>query len=370
VGIEGSYFYDDAFRASQENGQLSLLVNLNYQVWTKNQRLKLILKPYLRLTAFDKSRSHVDLREGYLLYSAKQWDAKVGFQNIASGYAQGFSVMNVINQTDDLEVPWAPVSLGQPLINVGYLTQSFALRAMVMPYFRQKKYPNFDSRINIFPLPINPNDTEIEPHALNWAVKLSDKFLDDKLETEVVYYQGLATTPYILPSNDFSSLRLQYRTMNYLGVASQYVWKSLVMKAEYAHRWQNNQRYWGGMLGLEYPFANLGGSAIEMNIFAEYFYDSWRDSNHFPFSKVALLGNRIDFGDIQSTTLYMKMLLLPTGDTFNRLFVNLEASRRIVNHWETKISWVTYVGKNIPISEPLTVIQHVNNVTVTLNRFF
>lgn len=370
LGLEGTYFYDSPFLASQENGQLSLLINLNYQAWTKNQRLKLIIKPYLRITAFDKSRSHIDLREGYLLYSAKQWDAKIGFQNIASGFAQGFSVMNVINQTDDLEVPWSPVALGQPMFNFGYLKKSFALRAMAIPFFRAKKLPNFDSRLNIYPLPINTQSAEIESNNLSWSVKLSDKFLDDKLETEIVYFEGLSNTPYIIPSSDYSSLNLNYRKMNYLGCASQYIWKSLVIKGEYAYRWQNNQNYWGGMLGLEYPFANIGGSAIEMNLFAEYFYDAWRDKNQFPFSKIALLGNRVDFGDIQSTTLYMKMLLLPTVNTFNRLFVNLEASRRILNHWESKISWVSYIGQAIPITEPLTVIQHVNNVTISLNRFF
>ncbi|PWK17623.1 hypothetical protein LV89_04339 [Arcicella aurantiaca] len=370
IGLEATYFYDSPFLPSQESGQVSLLVNLNYQAWTKNQRLKLIIKPYLRITAFDKSRSHIDLREGYLLYSAKSWDAKMGFQNISSGFAQGFSVMNVINQTDDLEVPWSPVALGQPMINLGYLKKNFAFRAMAMPFFRVKKLPDFDSRLNIYPLPINTQNAKIESNNVSWAIKLSDKFLADKLETEVIYFEGLSNTPYIIPTPDFSSLNLNYLRMNYLGLSSQYVWKSLVVKGEYAYRRQNNQEYWGGMVGFEYPFANIGGSAIEMNLFAEYFYDAWRDKNHFPFSKIALLGNRVDFGDIQSTTLYMKMLLLPTENTFNRLFVNLEISRRMMNHWETKISWVSYIGQAIPKTEPLTVMQHVNNVTISLNRFF
>ncbi len=369
LATEASYFYKNPYRAPQKNYQVSGLVDFTYTAWNPSKCLRLIVHPFARLTTGDPSRSHVDLREAYLSYFLKKWDFNLGFQKKSYGFAQSFSQMNVLNQNDDLETPWSVTALGQPMADIGFSTENITLRAYVLPFFRKKILPNTDSRLYIFPLEVSQNNAPISPETPAWSFTFKGKLFRQKLETDLVFYKGLSNLPNVSLLPNYT-LQLAYNDVSHLGLGLQYIFHSLIIHAEGSRRWQNAQNYLGYNFGLEYPLANIFSTKASVILTGEYYNDGWKRKNNFPFDNVLQLGSRLDFGDVQSSILFFQFLYLQNTNAVKKTFTNIEYSRRILNSWEIKLNWIFYAGKKIPITDNLTVLQHVSNLNIKLSKYF
>ena len=63
----------------------------------------LTVVPMLRLDSSDERRQHFDLRELNWLHAAPTWDLLVGIGKVFWGVTEARSLVDVINQTDQVE---------------------------------------------------------------------------------------------------------------------------------------------------------------------------------------------------------------------------------------------------------------------------
>ena len=92
--------------------------------------------PFGRLDAVDARRTHVDIRELKLDGLAGAWSYTVGVDTVFWGKTEAVHLVDIINQTDQVEDLDDEDRLGQPMLRLGYLAEIGEFSGFFMPYFR------------------------------------------------------------------------------------------------------------------------------------------------------------------------------------------------------------------------------------------
>jgi hypothetical protein len=339
VAGEVRYFGDATAHSDQlEGAQTSLILSPELR-WRTDDRDRFSLIPYLRLDGRDNERSHADLREAYWLRVGSDWEWLIGINRVFWGVTESRHLVDIINQTDEIDAFDGEEKLGQPMINLTTRRDWGSLSLYILPGFRERTFSGREGRLRPAPH-IDSDSAEYEASAeqrhTDLAIRYSH-YLGD-WDIGAYHFYGTSREPLVRPSADGERLVPFYELINQTGIDLQYTREAWLWKFEGIHRKSRKEHFTAVAAGFEYTRYQLAGSRADLGLLLEYLYDG-RDANPTlapptPFDNDLFLGARLALNDVQDTSVLMGVVI--DRDDRSRLF-SIEAERRLGSHWTIEL---------------------------------
>jgi hypothetical protein len=318
-----------------------------YFEWNKGKQL-LQVTAFSRLDQYDTASTHADLREFYYRYSAKKWEASLGFKKIFWGVAESNHVGDVINQLDGLEGFDIEQKLGQPMIHLSWTPNWGTIDVIGMAYHRQLRFPGPQGRPRP-PSVLNYDSTKYESKEEEYqpeiAVRYSHSF--SIFDIGVSYFNGTTRPPIFVPEDPTDTTNFNffafYESIQQASFDLQAFTGPVLWKAEGAYRISNNnvrtgvkekKEIYSFVGGIEYTFGNLFRSGADLGVIVEYNYDNRGIELITALDNDMFYGLRLALNDVQSSDLLIGYIVDNTNST-QRYFA--EANRRLGETWKLSL---------------------------------
>jgi hypothetical protein len=361
----------------QHNNSASVAMELEYYAAWDNYDKSLTFTPFVRLDQHDEERSHGDLRELSYQQVFDNWELRLGISKVFWGVTESQHLVDVINQTDQVENIDGEDKLGQPMIKASMERDWGILDMFILPGFRERTFQGIEGR----PRPLLVVDTDQAAYessdkqrhidyALRWFNYLGD------IEMGLSYFNGTSREPLLIPGSNNSGAVLipYYPQMQQAGLDAQLTTAEWLWKLELIARdWQamdNNaqlidQRFVALTGGFEYTFVGVAQSDADLGLVAEYLYDDRNEEATSFFQNDLMLGLRLAMNDAKSS----EALLGVIHDLDNQEFMlSLEASRRFAHHWTASLEVRSF--NHVDSNSSLAAIARDDFIQLDITRYF
>lgn len=331
LSLEGFLFLSNPAWDEQENQSASVAGNIEFFHDFQNN-LSFTLEGFYRLDSQDKERSHGDLRLAQFLYYTDNFEITAGLGHVFWGATEFVHLVDIINQTDQVEALDGEEKLGQPMIHLSVPLDTYVLEAFALPWFRERTFPGRNGRFRS-PLPVDTDSAQYESsseeHHQDFALRAFTNFAD--ADVGISYFRGTARDPVLLPAFDQVSgtafLYPYYEQINQTSLDVQLIAEEWLLKGEAYYRTGQSRSYVATTFGFEYTFVGIFETMMDMGVLGEYVFDD-RDSGWLPtiFDNDIMGGVRLTVNDMASSTLLLGLIRdLDSGSTI----VSIESSRRL-----------------------------------------
>ena len=308
----------------------------------------LTVAPFARYDGADSRRSHADLREAYFLtYGAigeGEWELRLGVDRVFWGVTESQHLVDIINQTDLVEHPNKESKLGQPMAHLTFSAEWGILEFFALTYHRARTYPGRHGRLRSA-IPIDEEHVSYESAAGEWRVDLAARYSHSlgPLDFGLSVFDGTSRDPFITPHVDergMVSLRQHYERIRQFSVDAQLTIESWLLKLEALHRegarnlLGMEEDYAAFVMGGEYTFNSIFGSAADLGLLAEWNYDERRERSNSEFQNDLFYAVRLALNDTQSTEVIAGVLA--DADHTTRT-LSVELKRRLSDQWSVKL---------------------------------
>ena len=332
VGVEFRNFPDEPQFVDQFDGTQSSAILTPELRWRSDDRShQFKITPFVRLDGRDDERTHFDLREAYYRHVGSQWELLLGLNQVFWGVTESRHLVDVINQKDAVEDIDEEDKLGQPMINLAFQRDWGRLDLYALLGFRERTFPGSDGRLRP-PFPVDENASRFESGAgndrLDLAVRWSH-FLGD-WDVGVHLFHGTGREPRLLTDPARQRFIPFYEVTNQAGLDLQYTKEAWLWKLEALVRDGQGSTFGAGVAGFEYTFYQVGKSAADIGLLAEYLYDG-RDDDAPPtiFDNDIFIGTRLAFNDVQDSAILLGAVIDNSDQSVAAFF---EAGRRFGQH--------------------------------------
>lgn len=417
--VESEARYFDVQQGRGLTGSIAGLVDV-FQP-TSDPDLSLIAELFYRHDADDPRRSHGDLRQAYLQALARDVELYAGWRRIFWGVTEARSLVDTINQTDLVEDIDGGAKLGQPMIQLRWLSPVGTVDAFVLAGTRQRTFPGPEGFPRI-PFPIARRASRFpdgEQNRLDYALRW--QFRGPGLDLGLSWFDGTARDPDFLPclaeGSDFPNtergpncnlqdavpeqplpgplidllqlLRLapsdetleaetRQKVMDNLvlvpgyprerraSVDLQYLNAGLALRLEALARHRGGDWMTAAVAGLEYSLPRFFDTDWNVSGLFEYLYDQ-RDGDVFTqrFANDLFFGTRVSLNDLAGSVVLAGVIVEP--DFGNRLF-SVEASRRLWSDW--RLTADVRIFSDLPDDPLVDLIDGQDRIRILLQRFF
>lgn len=331
VELEATGFFEGPQFAGQERHAASIAGTATLLLEWQDGDVAFRFTPFGRIDEADNRRTHFDIREFKLDWATGPWSFTVGADTVFWGKTEAVHLVDIINQTDQIEGLDDEERLGQPMVRIGYLADIGEFSGFFMPYFRERTFPGTKGRLRSNPpaavsAPIY--DTDLKEWTPSGAFRFAGVFGDVDLGLSAFY--GLSRDPSFFFDGRF--LRPVYEEIGQLGLDVQYTTGATLWKGEAIGRiGQKNARFQeedfaAATGGLEHTLFGIADSNADLGLILEYAIDSRFDDAATVFQNDAIFGARLALNDEEDTS----VLLTAAVDVEDaETGVRLEASRRL-----------------------------------------
>jgi len=330
ISLEGFLFFSDGAWDDQEKQSVSMAANIEiYHEFLSN--LTFTLTGFYRQDSQDNKRSHGDLRLAELLYYTDNYELTAGFGRVFWGATEFVHLVNIINQTDQVDALDGEEKLGQPMIHLTVPYDWGVIEAFALPWFRERTFAGTNGRFRP-PLPVNRDKTKYESSSeaqhLDIACRVSTNLANADIGFS--YFRGTARDPALLAARDSKNnlyLFPYYQQIDQTGLDIQLIAGEWLLKAEAYYRSGQSRSYLATTLGFEYTFTGIVDTMIDVGLIGEYVFDD-RDDGWLPtvYENDIMGGVRLTVNDMADSSLLFGIIRdLDNGSTI----IALEASRRI-----------------------------------------
>ncbi len=362
--LENRWFFEEGLYPGQKQNFWSFAVKPEFNLeWDKGKQ-SLISSFFFRWDQHDQRRTHFDIRELYYQRVGKRWEWSVGFKKIFWGVTESVHLVDIINQTDQVEGFDGEQKLGQPMIQASINSNKGTFDFFYLPFTPRRQFPAAEGRLR-FPQELARRDIEVnsdlESFYPSFAVRWSQYF--GPVDIGVSNFYGVGREP-IFQANgdDFSAL---YPIINQTGLDLQVTSGPVLWKMEGIYRYADEQDFTAWAAGLEYTFSNIASSGLDIGVLAEYLYDS-RDALAISnLDHDLFLGTRLAFNDTQSTELLMGAVLDLNG---KGAIISAEGSRRLGANW--KVTLESRVFSNLEPNQLAYFLRDDSFLLLQISRFF
>ncbi len=287
-----------------------------------------VFTPFFRLDQQDDERSHVDIRELYYLAAGDTWELKAGVSRIFWGVAESRNVVDIINQTDQVEGVTSDAKLGQPMINFTSIRDWGDLGIYILPGFRERTFSGNDGRPRL-PFAVDTDNAQYESgdkaQHVDFALRYSTYV--DVLDIGLSVFNGTSREPLLVPNAAGTEFQPLYYQVTQVGLDLQATLESWLLKFETVHRTGDLITDHAELVtGFEYSFYGVNDSNLDIGVVAEYLWDERDQQATHTFQNDVLLGLRFALNDEQSTEALVGTIIDLDG---NGNTLTAEASRRI-----------------------------------------
>lgn len=320
----------------QDSVQPSVVVEPEWHWEWQDGQSSFTLMPFGRWDGMDDERTHVDIREAMYLYYDGDVEFRLGIGKVFWGVTESQHLIDVINQTDAVESVDGEAKLGQPMVQLNYLTDYGAIEGFVLPYFRERTFAGSDGRLSVPGVDQNnaKYESSREEKHIDYALRYTHSW--DIWDLGVSYFNGTNRDPYfVFSDHDDLPLAPYYAQMDQVGLDLQGLWGDWLWKLEVLRRWsQDDHSALTG--GFEYTLIGIADTAWDLGLLGEYLYDSRGDEASVVGQNDLFLGARWVLNDMAGT----EVLVGVSQDLdFSRSrTARLEASSRINNAWKWNIN--------------------------------
>lgn len=344
VGIESRAFSSDALHPGQERHDASLVLapELYFELGSGG----VVFEPFARIDVSDDQRTHFDLRSLSWEGAAGNWEFKLGIGRVFWGVTESQHLVDIVNQSDFVENPDGEDKLGQPMVNVGRVTDYGVFELFVLPGFRERTFAGVGGRLRPG-LVVDADgvgyESEDESNHIDLAARWSH--FVGAFDLGISWFRGTSRDPRFVPlmgATGPTGLTQYYDLMEQFGLDVQWTSDAWLWKLEGITRDTDfGGRYWALTAGFEYTLYQILGSDADLGIVVEYLGDDRGDAATTAFEDDIFVGGRIAANDVTgSQLLFGGIVDRGNGATF----LNLEGSRRLSNNWTVEVQTRAFLG--------------------------
>lgn len=335
-------------------GHQSVSLQAEYYGAYNNNRDLLAFTPFLRYDRQDDDRSHVDIRDLSWIHVSKRFELRTGLRKVFWGVTETRHLVDIINQTDNLENADGEDKLGQPMVNLSWVTGRGIVDFYVLPWFRERRFAGAGGRPRL-PFLVDERGATFESGAeeqhvdlaLRWSHSLGD------LELGLSHFEGTAREPAFdlqivadATGRPVSAVFVpHYYQMAQSSVDAQYFLGDWAFKIETVSRAGGGWRYEAATAGFEKTFVGLFGSRWDVGVVAEYLWDE-RGTGGPSFAEDDIAtGLRFTANNtLDSTLLIVFVADAASGETTSVL----EGSTRVGANWKLVLEGSLFSGGVAP----------------------
>ena len=370
ISLQTRLFFNKPAFSRQDEQNISAALEPEYYLDWADGSQTLSFKPFFRYDANDDERTHGDIRELYWRLEHQQFMFKAGFDVVFWGVTESQHMVDIINQTDWVEDIDGEEKLGQPMLNLDYLTDNWGTwQAYLLPYFRERTYPGERGRLRNQPVvdgddPLYESGDE-EKHidlGLRWSHYIGD------WDIGLAHFSGTARDPLLIPSGSVEKpelvplyLQIDQTSLDVQATKGAWLWK-----LEAIYNDNSVENYYATVGGFEYTHFGLSDTPADLGWLLEYHYDE-RDENALSSLQNDLYGGvRLTGNDIAST----RVLAGVTFDIDSHSSIgNVEAVRRLGETWTISLEARLFTNVDDE-NDPLYPIKEDDYIELELSRFF
>ena len=330
VAVQARYFINDPLpqNSQQHNTYLSTSAEPEYFHEWDDGNQTFTFTPFVRLDQHDDERTHGDIRELVWHKVFDTWELKAGISKVFWGVTESNHLVDVINQTDNVENIDGEDKLGQPMINASIERDWGVIDVFLLPYFRERTFADEEGRPRFFPVGDALYESSDEENHIDYALRLLNYL--GEWEVGLSYFDGTSREPTF---NQFSNQPF-YRQMQQYGLDAQMTTEEWLWKIEAIRRNWSAEDFLAVTAGFEYTFVGIYESDADLGLVIEYLYDDRGDTATTFFEDDVLTGLRLTLNDEQSTEALLGVIV----DTeTEELIISLEASRRLGDSWKLEL---------------------------------
>lgn len=300
------YFIEDGSDPAQPDYNFSLSANAEFE-WTWGRDRQLVINPYGRLDQHDPKRSHFDFREAkYLHVFPNDWEVRVGLDRVFWGVTEAAHLIDIINQTDQVENVDDEDALGQPMVKLAIPSDIGLFEFYALPYFRERTFASRKGRPRGDFL-IDVNNAAYESAAEEWHTDFAARYSHyfGPVDIGISHFSGTGRDPLFRPQMRAGEIVLQpfYAQVEQSSVDIQATLGPTLYKFEGFSRNEFGERYYAASGGIEYSFYQLFETDADLGVVLEYIYDSrGRNGATTPFANDIFGGLRWALNNEQSST--------------------------------------------------------------------
>lgn len=224
--LQGNYTYStienpdgDDFKWLEERLQLKLD--------TSKEPFRLFLKTDALYDHIDE-KGDLELREGYVDYTAQKWDLKIGRQIITWGVGDLLFINDVFPKDYEAFFSGRPLEYlrkGIDGIKFGVYPDFASFEIIVIPVFEPNKYPDPKRFFMFDPMPLVTNREGKKPSAKFENTELALRVYRDikGFDASLYFYRGYFRKPYMIPDNinNTTKISLHYPELSIYGASLQ-----------------------------------------------------------------------------------------------------------------------------------------------------
>ena len=379
--LEPRGFTQSPAHPHQSRHGLSLAVQPEIHHAFDDGRQSLLFTPFLRIDTADGERTHFDVRE--LLYQRvfDSAELRAGIGRVFWGVTESYHLVDVVNQTDLVENVDREDKLGQPLVNLTLIRDWGALDLFVLPGFRERTFPGREGRLRTEPF-VDTDRTTYESGAgrrrIDYAVRWSHAIGD--FDVGVAHFHGTSREPRfeLLPVCADGGpapvsgcrpvgavLAPRYDVVRRTSLDLQATRDAMLWKLEALHESGHGESWIAWVAGFEYTWFGIDESAVDLGLLVEHLFDGRGGHAPGPLENDVFAGVRFALNDEAGTDVLAGVIADAEGDATT---LNLEASRRIGEHWKVEVEARAWIG--VAENDPMFPLQRDDYVQFTLSRFF
>ncbi len=330
IESEYRYFYNKSLFEGQKEHYPSLAFRPEYSYkWNKGYE-SLNFKGFFRIDR-DKERTHWDIRELYYQKAKKNWELSIGLKKVYWGVAESNHLVDIINQTDQVESFDGEKKLGQPMVQFSLVTnKTGTFDFFYLPYHRKRTFAGSEGRLR-FPTVIDKDDIHYESGAEEWRQDFAVrwKHFVGIADIGASYFYGNGREP-LFTFDQSGNINAFYPVIHQAGIDLQITHNAFLWKIESIYRHADAQDFTALVAGLEYTFSNIDGNGLDIGVLTEYLYDERDELALNALQNDLFIASRIAFNDTNDTSILLGGIFDLDGSS--RIF-SLEASRRIATSW-------------------------------------
>ncbi len=357
LALEGRWYYETGAHPGQRSHATGFVMEPKLYVEDVEGR-SLTVAPFFRYDGADPRRTHLDLREAYLLLFGKigddEWEVRLGADRVFWGVTESRHLVDIINQTDLVEHPNEEAKLGQPMVHITWSGDWGAAEIFALPYHRERTFPGRSGRLRT-QLIVDAERVSYESPAAEWHVDVAARYSQSfgPLDMGVSVFDGTSREPCLVclpPRLDRSGAQVlvpYYEQIRQFGLDAQLTIESWLFKIEAIHRAGarnqigREQNYGAFVLGGEYTFNSVFGSAADLSLLGEWNYDGRGRNATNIFNDDFFLAARLAFNDVDSTEIVASILGDADHSTRSMTF---ELGRRLSDQWSLHLEALVILG--------------------------
>ena len=317
----------------QQDQDFSLALKPEYYTDWANGDQQFVFAPFFRYDTADNQRTHADIRELYWQIEHDRWVGKIGVDVVFWGVTESQHLVDIINQTDLVENIDGEEKLGQPMLNLNYLSDWGNWQFYVLPYFRERTFPGKHGRLRTEPA-VDTRDPQYESNseeqhidlALRWSHNIGDWDLG------LAHFSGTSREPYLFPDATSGTLKLLpvYVQIDQTSLDAQATKGAWLWKLEAIYNRNTLDDYYAYVGGFERTSFGVANTAADLGLLLEYHYDERGDEATNGLQSDIYVGARLTANDLPGTMVLAGVIYDTDTQT---IFGNIEASRRLGENW-------------------------------------